>query len=168
VWPVSGGCLLLRGTWSYFCICRRSVLPYTRFCNCLLDYDYVLHNVNFTILYSMCSIIWIDWLLRTYPIVMIYNGIDHTFWKLRLLIDWSIIYCFTSHWEIFHLYGDVNTVRLLNNLRLCSAFRAFEQGEIFIVPHLLWHGASVFLLSFEGPPHSVASYDTQGGVQDLF
>jgi hypothetical protein len=36
VWPVSRECLLLRGTWSYLRICRRSVLPYTRFCNCLL------------------------------------------------------------------------------------------------------------------------------------
>jgi hypothetical protein len=36
VWPVSRGCLHLRGTWSYHRICRRSVLPYTRFCNCLL------------------------------------------------------------------------------------------------------------------------------------
>jgi hypothetical protein len=35
VWPVSRGCSLLRGTWSYLRICRRSVLPYTRFCNCL-------------------------------------------------------------------------------------------------------------------------------------
>jgi hypothetical protein len=50
VWPVSGGCLLLLGTWSYLCICRRSMLPYTRFCNCLLDYGYVLHIVNFAIL----------------------------------------------------------------------------------------------------------------------
>jgi hypothetical protein len=31
--------LLLHGTWSYLRICRRSVMPYTRFCNCLLDYD---------------------------------------------------------------------------------------------------------------------------------
>jgi hypothetical protein len=27
------------------------VLLYTRFCNCLLDYDWVLHIVNFAILY---------------------------------------------------------------------------------------------------------------------
>jgi hypothetical protein len=27
------------------------VLPYIQFCNCLLDYGYVLHIVNFTILY---------------------------------------------------------------------------------------------------------------------
>jgi hypothetical protein len=51
----------------------------------------------------------------------------------------------------------------LQNLGLCSALRAFEQGGIFIVPHLLRHGASVFLVSSEGPPHLVASYDTQGG-----
>jgi hypothetical protein len=44
VWPVSRGCLLLRGNWSYLRTYRRSMLPYTRFCNCLLDYEYVLHN----------------------------------------------------------------------------------------------------------------------------
>jgi hypothetical protein len=34
-WLVSRGCLLPRCTWSYLRICRRSVLSYTRFCNCL-------------------------------------------------------------------------------------------------------------------------------------
>jgi hypothetical protein len=51
MWPVSRGCSLLHNTWSYLRICRRFVLPYTQFCNCLLDYDYVLHIVNFAILY---------------------------------------------------------------------------------------------------------------------
>jgi hypothetical protein len=51
VWPVNRGSLLLLGTWSYLRICQRSVLPYTRICNCLLDYDYVLHIFNFAILY---------------------------------------------------------------------------------------------------------------------
>jgi hypothetical protein len=63
------------------------------------------------------------------------------------LIDWLIIYClnFTSHSRIFHLYGDVTFAgEGLQNLGLCSALRVFEQGEIFIVPHLLWHGTSVF------------------------
>ena len=50
-WPVSRGCLLFLGTWPCLRICRRSVLPYIRFCNCLLDYGYVLHIVNFVILY---------------------------------------------------------------------------------------------------------------------
>ena len=34
VWPVSRGCLLLHGTWFCLRFCRRSVLPYTRFCMC--------------------------------------------------------------------------------------------------------------------------------------
>jgi hypothetical protein len=34
------------------------------------------------------------------------------------------------------------------NLGLCSALRAFEQGGIFIVPHLLRHGTSVYTAHF--------------------
>jgi hypothetical protein len=51
VWPVSRGCLLLRDTWSYLCICRGSVFLYTWVYNCFLGYDCVLHIVNFVILY---------------------------------------------------------------------------------------------------------------------
>jgi hypothetical protein len=40
--------------------------------------------------------------------------------------------------------------------------QGFWGRGIFIVPHLLGHCASVFLVSCEGPSHSVASYDTQG------
>ena len=84
-------------------------------------------------------------------------------------LDWLIIYGFTSRSRIFHLYGDVTIAgEGLQNLGLCSALRAFEQGGIFIVPHLLWHGASVFPVSSEGPPHLVAFYDTQGVAEDLF
>jgi hypothetical protein len=32
-------------------------------------------------------------------------------------------------------------------------------GRDFIVPHLLWQGTSIFPVSSEGPPHSVAFYD---------
>jgi hypothetical protein len=57
-----------------------------------------------------------------------------------------IIYGFASRSRIFHLYGDVTIAgEGLQTLGLCSALRAFEQGEIFIVPHLLRHGASIFL-----------------------
>jgi hypothetical protein len=79
--------------------------------------------------------------------------------KPLTLHAWLIVYCFTSRWRI----GDVTIAgEGLQNLGLCSALRAFEQGGIFIVPHLLWHGTSVFPVSSEGPPHSVASYDTRG------
>jgi hypothetical protein len=56
VWPVSSGCLLLLGTWSYLCICRGSVLHCTWFCICLLDYDYVWHIVNFAILHLISPV----------------------------------------------------------------------------------------------------------------
>jgi hypothetical protein len=74
-----------------------------------------------------------------------------------------VVYCFESRSRISNLYGEG-----LQNLGLCSALRAFEQGGIFIVPHMLRHGASVFPVSSEGPPHFVASYDTQGDVENLF
>jgi hypothetical protein len=79
-----------------------------------------------------------------------------------------IIYGFTSRSRIFHLYGDVTIAgEGLQNLGRCSALKAFEQGGIFIAPHLLQHGASVFPISSEGLPHSVVSYDTQGDVENL-
>jgi hypothetical protein len=83
-------------------------------------------------------------------------------------IDWLIIYCFTSLSRVFHLYGDVIiTGKGLQNLGLCSALRAFEQGGIFTLQHLLWHGTLNLLVSSEGPPHSIASY-TDLDAEDLF
>jgi hypothetical protein len=70
--------------------------------------------------------------------------------KLDWLIGW--LYCFTSLSRNFHSYGDVTiTGDRLQNLGLCSALRAIEQGGIFIMPHLLWYGASVFPVSSERP-----------------
>jgi hypothetical protein len=52
------------------------------------------------------------------------------------MIDWLIIYGFTSRSRIFHLYGDVTiTCEGLQNLGLCSALGSFEQGRIFILCH---------------------------------
>jgi hypothetical protein len=90
--------------------------------------------------------------------------------SITCIYDWLIDYLFfTSCSRMFHLHGDVtNAGEGLQNLGLCSALRAFEHWGTFIVPHLLWHVASVFPVSSEGPPHSVASYGTQGGVENLF
>jgi hypothetical protein len=86
------------------------------------------------------------------------------------IIGWLIIYGFTSRSRIFHLNGDVTIASEpgLQNLDLCLTFMAFEQGGTFIVPHLLWHGTSVFLVSSEGPPQLVASFDTQGEVWRIY
>jgi hypothetical protein len=52
-----------------------------------------------------------------------------------MMVGWL----FTSSSRIFHLYGDITfTGEVLQNLGLCSALRAFEQGRISIVPHLPW------------------------------
>jgi hypothetical protein len=98
---------------------------------------------------------------------MILNG-HHMVYRpinihLYLFFDWLITYCFPSHSRIFHLWGDVSiTGEGLQNLGLhvFSTLRAFEQGGIFNVPHLLWHGDSVFPVSsyplepwFEKVPH---------------
>jgi hypothetical protein len=56
----------------------------------------------------------------------------HANWSLDIyMIDWLTVYGFTSRSRIFHLYGDVTiTGEGLQNLGLCSALRAFEQGGI--------------------------------------
>jgi hypothetical protein len=57
----------------------------------------------------------------------------------------------------------------LQNVGLCSALRAFEQGGIFvIVPHLLQRWASDFQALSEEPPYSVAFYDMQRDTENLF
>ena len=85
-----------------------------------------------------------------------------------MIIDW-LFNVLRPAQEYFDLYGDVTIAgEGLQNLGLCSALRAFEQGGIFIVPHLLWQGTSVFPVSSEGTPQSVASYDTWEDVEDVF
>ena len=50
---------------------------------------------------------------------------------------------FTSYLRIFHSDGDVTiTGKGLKNL--CSALMVFEQWCFFSVPHLMWHGTSVY------------------------
>jgi hypothetical protein len=69
--------------------------------------------------------------------------------------------------EFFTYTGTILPLKGCKIWPMLSA-QGFEQGGIFIVPHLLWNGTSVFPVSSEGPSHSVASYDTQGGMEDLF
>jgi hypothetical protein len=53
------------------------------------------------------------------------------------LIDYLRFYVPLKNFSL-NKYGDVTIAgEGLQNLGLCSALRAFEQGGIFIVPHLL-------------------------------
>jgi hypothetical protein len=72
--------------------------------------------------------------------------------------------CLFSVSRIFHLYGDFAIAdNGLQNLGLCSALRAF----LYRTTPAVTRGLG-FPVSSEGPPHSVASYDPQGVVEDLF
>jgi uncharacterized membrane protein YgcG len=84
------------------------------------------------------------------------------------LIDWLFIVLRPAQEYFTYMETSPFPGEGLQNLGLCSALRAIEQWGIFIVPHLLWRGTSVFPVSSEGPPHLFASYDTRGDVEDLW
>jgi hypothetical protein len=81
-----------------------------------------------------------------------FEGRRHTDWAKQLHeIDWLFAVLRPSQENL--IYGDVTIAgKGLQNLGLCLALRAFEQRGVFIVPHLLWHGNSVFPVASEGPP----------------
>jgi hypothetical protein len=79
-------------------------------------------------------------------------------WLYMVILLWLIIHCFTSYSKFFNFYGNVTIANKgLQNFRPMFGTQGLEQGGIYTVPHLLWHGASVYLVLFEGPPNSVAS-----------
>jgi hypothetical protein len=118
-------------------------------------------NISFTL--------YIQYAYELFGSKSINNTIQYISKKCVFVFSQCHIYFFTSHLRIVHIYGDVITAgEGLQNLGLCSAFRTYEQGGIFIVPHLLLHGTLVSPVSSEGPLHLVASYDTPVDAEDLF
>jgi hypothetical protein len=93
-----------------------------------------------------------------------WNRIRTTSWYPFLLSYCDILTCLFTVLRPAQEYFTIIAGEGLQNLSLCSALRAFEQGGIFIVPHLLWHGTSVFPVSSEGPPQLVA-LTTRIGIQ---
>jgi hypothetical protein len=80
------------------------------------------------------------------------------------LIDWLFTVLGTAQEFFTYMETSPLPVKGCKKICLCLALRAFEQGGVFIVQHLLWHWTSVFPVSSEGPPHLVASYNTRGNV----
>jgi hypothetical protein len=129
-----------------------------------------------------CWIHWWDYfrlILYSTPRIIQLRTLDHlderpiVYWGQRSyhLIDRLIDYLrFYVPLKNFSLkYGDVTIPgEGLQNLNLCLALWAFEQGGIFIVSHLLRYGTSVFPVSSEGLPHTVASYDTWGCMWRIY
>jgi hypothetical protein len=85
--------------------------------------------------------------------------------------DWLIDWLFTVLRPTQEFFTYMETSPLLVKgckFRPMLGAQGLCEGGIFIVPHLLWHGTSVFPVSSKRPPHLVASYDTRGDVKDLF
>jgi hypothetical protein len=100
--------------------------------------------------------------LETYILILWDERTEET------LIDWLSIVLRPAQ-EFSLKYGNVTIFGVrLQNLGLSSALGVFEQGRIFVVPHLLLHGDWIFPVSSEGSPHLVTSYVTQGDMEDLF
>ena len=53
--------------------------------------------------------------------------------------------------EFFFIWSRHNCLWRSANFDLCSALVAIEQWGFFSVPHLLWHGASVYNCHLLGP-----------------
>jgi hypothetical protein len=67
-------------------------------------------------------------------------------WAELILFVYSRTSNFSAIWRL-----SPSTGYRAANFGLCSALRAFEQGDIFIVPHLLRHRTSVYTASSERP-----------------
>jgi hypothetical protein len=88
--------------------------------------------------------------------------------QLNHTVHWLVNYCFTSCSRIFHLYGNVTiTGEGLQNLGMLDAQGLWEGVDLYRATPTVTH-TSVFLVSSEGPPHLISSYDLQWDVEDLY
>lgn len=79
--------------------------------------------------------------------------------RKSFLSAWSIECCWKSCSRIFRSYDDVTVDgEGQENLDPCSAPTAFRQRGTFIVPQMLWHGTSVFAVSFKAPFTTTKDY----------
>ena len=88
------------------------------------------------------------------------------YWKNRYKLNWKLNkYCIVLF--VLCLFGVYRpTQEFFTHLEtsplpvkgwifyLCSALKAIEQRGFFSVPHLLWHGASVYNDHLQGPVNS--------------
>ena len=89
-------------------------------------------------------------------------------WKLKCCSDfyWFWTYFMEYSWLINYILFKFENSSLIRRCHHCQwraefMLMAIEQEGIFIVSHLLWHGASVSAVSSQGPTHLVSSFDKQ-------
>jgi hypothetical protein len=92
-----------------------------------------------------------------------------TVWMLNCkVLKWLIGWLFTVLHPAQEFFTFMETSSLLVKGFKFKAYARRSLGPLRKEGSLSWHGASVFPVSFERPPHSVASYNTLGDVEDLF
>jgi ABC-type multidrug transport system permease subunit len=122
-----------------------AILPYKMF---VTDW----YKLIFLSFFSSC---WMSWTWQQFQKYFLHQRsstskrVFHLQGNTKLKQAWVVISRFISWTLIDYLlfYVPLKNISLIwrrhyYRLRiLCSALRAFEQGGIFIVPHLLWYGA---------------------------
>ena len=89
--------------------------------------------------------------------------------KINIFIDWFVL-GFSGPLENFSLIWRRHHCRWrATNFDLCSALMAIEQWGIFNVPHLLWHGQTLFNDHLRGPViHTCCRAFDSGAIATFF
>ena len=126
-------------------------------------YEFSMYIEYFNRLYLLCNCL----------LIPFYNNIGQSFWKKKLIFSqfacigyevviWSCgrvsnIYCFTCpHMKVILIRAREKW----QNFRWCSVFTTFEQGGIFIVPHVSEHRTSVLRFQLKKNPAPIQSPST--------
>ena len=109
--------------------------------------------------------------LIVYSVKLKLKFLNQEFYTIFLIADWFssterfrktrsqhlpgynlFVWGFSSHSRIVHSYGKNHHYRWrAANFDRCSALMAIEQYGFFSVPHVLWHGSSVYYGHLRGP-----------------
>jgi hypothetical protein len=183
MWPVSRGCLLLRGTWSYLCICWGSVLPTLDFeIAFMIAIACVLHIVNFAILYfnnvdfmhNPFRWMWRKTLQETFLFHVIYVEFigSSVYLRIQFLarIRFNVTYIsridMHSHsWKYYSFYLCSLYLQVCRPMFGAQSLRAGR--DLYCTAPVVTRDLGLLGI-IRRTAHSVKSYDTQGDVENLF
>jgi hypothetical protein len=141
VWPVSRGCLLLCGHPILPLHLFVSVLLCTRFCICLLDYDYVLYNVHHFVLKAIardfffsCRSFWLNSVSHEYKHSPLTNVQNSFTWEFPQTVGRPFIFL-TGTWHVLCIYyhGTRLTAGVTNRQGMLTSLRNLIQSPIYAV-----------------------------------
>jgi hypothetical protein len=129
---ITRGCLLLRRTWSHLGIFRGSVVPHTRFGNCLMDYDCVWLIVNFALLYLQRNLVYDEFEI-VFDDGLLFCGLQASCWTYRYAYK-------PNNGVIFHfIYHTVlNKHNHYTNLTTFSELLFYHNNKCLTLKGWLW------------------------------